>query len=45
LATNTTDSQAPIGREAVGTDSVRYRRPDRPRLREERQISVARALR
>jgi hypothetical protein len=25
-----TDSQPPIGREPVGTDSVRYRRPDRP---------------
>jgi hypothetical protein len=24
--------QPPIGREAVGTDSVRYRRPNRPRL-------------
>ena len=32
FATNTTDSQPPIGWEAVGTDSVRYRRPDRPRL-------------
>ena len=32
FATNTTDSQPPIGREPVGTDSVRYRRPDRPRL-------------
>src|SRR3984893_890309 len=32
FATNTTDTQPPIGREPVGGDSVRYRRPDRPRL-------------
>jgi hypothetical protein len=32
LTTNTTDSQPPIGREPVVTDSVRYRKPDRPRL-------------
>ena len=31
-ASSTTDSQPPIGREPVGNDSVRYRRPDRPRL-------------
>jgi hypothetical protein len=32
FATKTANGQPPIGREPVGTDSVRYRRPDRPRL-------------
>jgi hypothetical protein len=31
-ASSTTDSQRPIVREPVGSDSVRYRRRDRPRL-------------